>query len=354
MNATLSLKGGVNTPATLAPNREPSKAEQARRLELFEIALREERIAELEDRIDFYEEQMTSEQETSHYQITTLERMLKDSIDLGVRKLKIQEGDILVASAEFAEREDVVKAIGQMIQKLGLKNVGMVCGHIDTLDEEARRKIAEPFLADLRAKATKLQLERQKLTDYNAELEAAGNQLADDKEQLLAKIDRLKSQANARDQVIETALAGEREAKAELKRLKQLDPDGMRKRLDKHKKKAAELDAANTDLRAKNNALTKENRKLHLALDKACADINAAQKLEPIRVIEHPSLGRWELYSCERNGFYQVLDVENEVSRTVHIDDNVMIQPKQRRVPQAVAKWVVGVHNEYFGGQNNG
>jgi chromosome segregation ATPase len=273
MNATISLNNGAAHVHTA-----PSKAEQARRLELFEIALREERIAELEDRIDFYEEQMATDREESHYQI------------------------------------------GQ-----------------------------------LRKQISTLQLECQKLTDFNAELQAAGNQLADERETLQAEVERLSVQAVARDRITEKALSAQRSAEAELKRLKQLDPDSMKKRLDKHKRKAAELADANAELRAKNHALVKENRKLHMALDKACADINAAQKLEPIRVTEPPRIGRWELYSCEQEGAYQLLDLENETSRTVRVGkDGELTVPKLRPVPKAIASWVVEVHNEYFGGQING
>ena len=276
MNARLTLTDAVALPATA----EPSNDEQARRLELFEISLRDERIEELE-------------------------------LDIG-------------------------------------------CG-------QAREEALRDKVAPLRQKVCRLQLDCQRLTDYNAELEAAGDQLANDKERLQAEIERITVQAFARDRVTEKALAAQRDAEAELKRLRQLDPERLGRKVKRLQKEKTELQTAGEQLRATNKRLTlsnrelaTQNRKLDAALDKACADINAAQVLEPIRVIEPARLGRWELYSCEHEGVYQVLDVENHVSRTVHIDGGELVQPKLRALPKAIGAWVVEVHNEYFGGKNNG
>ncbi|MFN3881470.1 MAG: hypothetical protein ACK4L8_08595 [Nitrincola lacisaponensis] len=227
MNAKLSLH-----------NREPSRAEQARRLEFFEIALREDRIAELEQ-----------DRETL---INTTEAEL-----FSIRsKLKRSH-----------ERED------------------------------------EGW---------------QRETKLRDKLASAQQQLKD--------------------------------AETEIKRLRALDPERLKtqvKRLQKEKTKAA---AGAQELRTKNQHLTKQNRQLNIALDKAIADVNAGMELKPAQIFEQARIGRWELFTCAKDGWYQILDTENEVSQTVRVEAGNLVTPKMRPVPKAIAAEVLKFHQEYFGG----
>ncbi len=216
MNATLSLH-----------NREPSRAEQARRLEFFEIALREERIAELESHISF----VMSKLKTSH------------------------------------ERED------QSYQR----------------ETKLREKLAS--------------------------------------DQLMIK-----------------------DAEAEIKRMRALDPERLKaqvKRLQKEKATAAE---GTQELRVRNQQLTKQNRQLNIALDKAIADANASMELKPAQIFEPGRVGRWELFTCAKDGWYQILDTENEVSQTVRVEGGELVTPKIRPVPKAIAADVLKFHQVFFGG----
>ena len=276
MNATIRFENGV----AVLPTQEPSKAEMARRLELFEIALREERIAELE------------------------------------------------------------RTVADLTDKLGFQ-----CNEV-----QREMQVSADLARDYRHKIAQLQLECQQLQDITSEYEEAGNALADEREQLRDEVERLTSQLRATSEVGSRALDAQRAAERELKRLRELDPDGLKKRLEKHKRKAAELDKACAELRAKNHALTKANRKLDAALDKACADINAGMELKPERVFAPGRVGRWELFTCQKDGWYQLLDTEHEVSQTVRVEDGELITPKVRPVPKAIAAEVLAFHQEHFGG----
>jgi uncharacterized phage infection (PIP) family protein YhgE len=266
MNARLSLN---NRP-------EPSLAQQAHRLESFEIALREERIKELEEQLAF----MSNEQ-----------------------KLSLERG------AESLKREQT-----------------------------------------LREKISQLLRECQQLKDTRDEFEKAGNQLADDKEKLQAEVERLAIQDNANARVLAKTQQQLKEAQAEVKRLKALDPDRLSKLAKRLQKEKAEALAGAKEMRTRNHQLAKQNRKLDAALDKAVANVNAGMEIKPERVFEPGRVGRWELFTCPKDGWYQLLDTENEVSQTVRVEGSELITPKIRPVPKAVAAEVLAFHQAFFGG----
>ncbi|QEW06334.1 hypothetical protein [Nitrincola iocasae] len=141
-----------------------------------------------------------------------------------------------------------------------------------------------------------------------------------------------------------------KDAETEIKRLRALDPERLKiqvKRLQKEKAKAA---AGAQELRTKNQHLTKQNRQLNIALDKAIADANAGMELKPAQIFEQARIGRWELFTCAKDGWYQILDTENEVSQTVRVEAGNLVTPKIRPVPKAIAAEVLKFHQEYFGG----
>ena len=284
MNARLSLN---NRP-------EPSLAEQAHRLESFEIALREERIEALEEMI-------TSDREGFEYEIV----MLRDQLALMANEQKLS----LERGAESLKREQT-----------------------------------------LREKISQLLRECQQLKDTRDEFEKAGNQLADDKEKLQGEIERLIIQDNANARVLAKTQEKLKAAEAEVKRLREMEPDRLKAQVKRLQKKRTEAVAGAQKMRTRNHQLAKQNRQLDIALDKAIAQANAVQELKPERVFEPGRVGRWELFTCPKDGWYQLLDTENEVSQTVRVEGSELITPKIRPVPKAIAAEVLAFHQAFFGG----
>jgi len=284
MNARLSLN---NRP-------EPSLAEQASRLESFEIALREERIEALEEMI-------TADREGFEYEIV----MLRDQLALMANEQKLS----LERGAESLKREQT-----------------------------------------LREKVSQLLRECQQLKDTRDEFEKAGNQLADDKEKLQGEIERLIIQDNANARVLAKTQQQLKAAEAEVKRLREMEPDRLKAQVKRLQKKRTEAVAGAQKMRTRNHQLAKQNRQLDIALDKAIAQANAVQELKPERVFEPGRVGRWELFTCPKDGWYQLLDTENEVSQTVRVEGSELITPKIRPVPKAIAGEVLAFHQALFGG----
>lgn len=168
-------------------------------------------------------------------------------------------------------------------------------------------------------------------------------------EALEAEILRLTVKENSTDRVLGKALQNQRHAEAEVKRLKALDPDRLRKNLDRLKKEKVDLQVAAQELRERNHQLTKRNRQLDRALDKAIAEANSDEPLKPVVTFEPARCGKWELFTFEQNGCYQLLDVDNQVSQTVCVEAGEIQLPKVRPVPKAVAAAVVDFHGQYFG-----
>jgi len=280
----------MNARLSLNTRPEPSLAEQARRLEAFEIALREERIKELEAQIEQQNE---------------------------------REFD-LVMEVELCR----------------------------DLEKETRASLTESVESNksLRQKIVQLKQECQNLQDTKEEFERAGNQLADDKEKLQAEVERLVVQDNANARVLAKTQQQLKEAQAEVKRLKALDPDRLHKQVKRLQKEKAEALAGAKEMRTKNHQLAKQNRQLDTALDKAVADVNAGLEIKPVKVFEPGRVGRWELFTCEQNGFYQLHDAENEISQTVRVEAGELVTPKVRPVPKAIAAEVLAFHQEHFGG----
>jgi chromosome segregation ATPase len=266
----------MNARLSLNTRPEPSLAEQASRLESFEIALREERIKELEEQLAF----MSNEQ-----------------------KLSLERG------AESLKREQT-----------------------------------------LREKVSQLLRECQQLKDTRDEFEKAGNQLADDKEKLQGEIERLAIQDNANARVLAKTQQQLKAAEAEVKRLREMEPDRLKAQVKRLQKKRTEAVAGAQKMRTRNHQLAKQNRQLDIALDKAIAQANAVQELKPERIFEPGRVGRWELFTCPKDGWYQLLDTENEVSQTVRVEGSELITPKIRPVPKAIAAEVLSFHQALFGG----
>jgi uncharacterized phage infection (PIP) family protein YhgE len=305
MNARLSLN---NRP-------EPSLAQQAHRLESFEIALREERIKALEDMI-------TSSREDWEYERGVLNDQL--AMMANEQKLSLERG------AESLQREQALREANKQLE-----------------DDLALRINREQTL---REKISQLLRECQQLKDTRDEFEKAGNQLADDKEKLQAEVERLVVQDNANARVLTKTQQQLKEAQAEAKRLKALEPDRLSKLVKRLQKEKAEALAGAKEMRAKNHQLAKQNRQLDAALDKAVADVNAGMEIKPERVFEPGRVGRWELFTCPKDGWYQLLDTENEVSQTVRVEGSELITPKIRPVPKAIAAEVLAFHQAFFGG----
>ena len=279
------------------------------------------------------------------------EQALRNAV---INKLQLQDGDVLQTPDGSYE---LMSQLAQSVRDMGLKNVMFICGDIKQLDEAELRTIAEPFLAklrgttaELRQKVCSLQLECQQLKDTRDEFEKAGNQLADDKERLQGEIERLIIQDNANARVLAKTQEKLKAAEAEVKRLREMEPDRLKAQVKRLQKKRTEAVAGAQKMRTRNHQLAKQNRQLDIALDKAIAQANAVQELKPERVFEPGRVGRWELFTCPKDGWYQLLDTENEVSQTVRVEGSELITPKIRPVPKAIAGEVLAFHQAFFGG----
>ncbi|MCP8687725.1 hypothetical protein [Marinobacterium sedimentorum] len=194
---------------------------------------------------------------------------------------------------------------------------------------------AEPSMAQM-AKRLEISLLQEKLAELNQQLA------------------RLTAQADARERVIKTALDKQQALDTEVKRLRELDPDRTKKRADRLKKDKVELQDAVAQLRVTNKALLIKNRQLDTALNKAIKDINDNNAIPPVLTVELPRTGRWAIYSCERNGHYNILDITQDVSQTVQVIDGAVVTPKLRPLPKDLHATILQTHQQFHGENANG
>lgn len=329
MNARLSLN---NRP-------EPSLAEQAHRLESFEIALREERIKELEAKVAQYDTwNMAADQDI--VELTDQIAQQKEQLAFMANEQKLS----LERNAEGLKREQELR---DRVCKLLRENHQLK----DTRDEfeKAGNQLADDK-EKLQAEVEQLKKGVELRDQQNADLHDMIADVHQERDQLQAEVERLAIQDNANARVLAKTQQQLKEAQAEAKRLKALDPDRLSKLVKRLQKEKAEALAGAKEMRAKNHQLAKQNRQLDAALDKAVADVNAGMEIKPERVFEPGRVGRWELFTCPKDGWYQLLDTENEVSQTVRVEGSELITPKIRPVPKVIAAEVLAFHQAFFGG----
>lgn len=267
MNATIRMVDGRATLPASQPDVEISRAEMARRLELFEIALREERI------------------------------------------------EALQAQLAAADRAQI----------------------------ELHRSYRDQIKA--------LQQDAAVAANYIAELEDAGRQLTEERDRSRAECRKLTVASGHADQQLLQAAAEYQKLERAHKELKQLNPERLSKQVKRLQKEKAELQEATSQLRTTNKRLQRQNRELigkvatlDAALDKAIADINAGQKLEPISTLDLGALGTWEVYGCEEVGRYDLLDRTHNVSQALRIEGDTVTLPKLRPVPKKAQAMLLELH----------
>ena len=207
---------------------------------------------------------------------------------------------------------------------------------------------------------TRLQAANQNQRDFMDELERAANQLADEREQLRAEVESLVVQSVKRDKQLKAAVEAKSlsvQAKnlsdAALKKLRAMEPEKQKARIDRLKRNSDIRKQAISDLRISNRQFSEKNRalnievsKLNAALDKAVVEINNGNIMEPIRVINPPRLGSWEVFGTNAVGTYCVMDVERQTNQNVTVTPAGVEIPNVRPVPKAVQAAVETLHNE--------
>lgn len=263
-----------------------------------------------------------------------------------IATISMQNGQITLPSAglmaqrlenfEIALRDRMIADCDQQI-----KDLILVCNDHITTNKK------------LTAAHALLQIANQNQSDFISELERAGNQLADEREQLRAEVERLVVQSVARDKALKKAQLQLSTSEDTLKKLRALEPERQKARIDRLKRNSDIRKQAISDLRISNRQFSEKNRalnievnKLNLALDKAIADINAGNMMEPIRVVNPPRLGSWEIFGTNAVGTYCVMDVERQTNQNVTVTDDGVDIPNVRPVPKAVQAAVEKLHKE--------
>lgn len=245
---------------------------------------------------------------------------------------------------EIALRDQTIAELGQTIAEHEQNFDDMIAVTASQIKEVRALKAANQLLA----------FAKQNQSDFISELELAGNQLCDEREQLRAEVERLIVQSVAADRVLKKALEQQKDGEAELKKLRALDPEKLKSRLDRLKRDSNTRKQAIRDLRISNRQFSEKNRglsievsKLNATLDKAIEDINNGNIMEPIRTITPPRLGSWEIFGTNVVGTYCVLDVERQTNQQITVlDDGGTDIPKIRPIPKAVQTAAEQLHKE--------
>lgn len=330
MKQTIILKGGVATTGT-----DPlvSDAELIERLEIAEEVL------QLRDQVK--------------EQRTTID-LLEQKVGAGVGqldKLSLKDGDLIVLPEDI-DNSAVQVLVNHVKDTLGIQNIGFVMGDIAALSDEDKAELVaeqiESKVAQTRAKLVEAMQENQHLHDYNKELQQGGDSLG--KQLDHAKEDNRKLSINlVGEQRSNEALKGKiNELEKQLKALKQHNPERLKKQVAELKKANKEKQASIESLRKQNHKFVKDNSEkaktiaqMDIALEKACDDINQQNKPEPIDTINCGKLGKWNVYGTRQVNCYDVMDVKNDVSMRLHVENGQVICPEVRTPPKSLQQSII-------------
>lgn len=219
----------------------------------------------------------------------------------------------------------------------------------DTVQEFRNR--AEETEEQLQLKHTKLveaMQETQRLSEYTAELKDAGDALAAKSDTLEEECRRLSVNHAALARKLEAEQKAHKAIQAQLKKLKELDPERLKgqvanlKKANKEKQTAIEaLRKQNHEFVRDNNAKAKTIAQLDIVLEKACDDINEQNTPEPIDVINCGNMGKWNVYGTRMVNCYDVMDVKNDVSMRIHVENGVLTVPDLRTPPKSLQKKII-------------
>lgn len=296
-SSTITMdQGQAQLPPSVLAHREPTLAEEAMRLELFEIAEREYRI---------------------------------EALECEIASLK---GRLFAAEAAAGEQnQQEVEALQSQVQ--------------------AQTQQAKQIRADIVRQEQAL----LKLKDYVGELEAGANELGNQRDALQDQRDKMQEECRVLainnttlQRKLDSAGTKNAELEKQVKALKKLDPERLKKQVAELKKANAEKQQSIVDLRAQNHRFVKDNKakalqieQLDKALQKACDEMNESNAVEPLETHNLGKLGMWDIFGSPELNRYDVLDKTNNVSYGVTIEDGQVIQPKIRAVPKGLQKVLV-------------
>lgn len=266
-------------------------------------------------------------------------------------KLQLNDGD-LVLLPEDIEQDAVQMLVNHVRDTLGIKNIGFVMGDLSTLNHEEKAQLVaeqvETKVALTRGKLAETLQENQHLHDYNAELKAAADALGARGDTLEEECRRITINSHTLGRKLETEQNAHKATQGQLKKLKALDPERLQKQVIKLKKSSAEKQTAIEALRIQNNAVVKDNKtkaatiaKMDLALETKCEDINEQNTPNPLEVVNCGNLGRWNIYGTQQVNCYDIMDVKNNVSMRLQINDGALIVPEIRALPKSLQQRIL-------------
>lgn len=285
---TITMNQGKATlPPVVTP--EPSLAEQATRLELFEIAQLRYRIEALQHEIAGWKGRLHA----------------AESANSGELEQKVAD-----LEAQLAGEADKYK------------------------------DLKKKFVTNAR------KIEEQEA--FIKELKSAGDALGDERDQLQEFCRKQAINRTTAERKLADAQTCNAALEKQLKELKKLDPERLQKQVKKLQKDNKEKQESIEELRKQNHRFLKDNtakakqvEQLDKALDRACKDINNANSVEPLEEHNLGALGRWKIYGSPETNKYDVLDVTNNVSYGVEVKDGQVIQPKVRNMPKNLQKTLI-------------
>lgn len=291
-----------------------TNAEMARRLEMFEIALRENTIVDLQRQIASDREQVFT-------------------------ALALANDDVILFKSE--PTEDLIEAFKHEVNRKQLTGVVAIFGaDVSVLNDDEKDHLRSQLASDLVAEIDELKQHQLKMAENIAHVQ---NERDASKRLLDTLVDKYNIQCAHAEKLSDDLYT----ANQEIKRLNALEPDRSKSRIKRLLDDKTALKEAVDDLRRNNKKLKVVNRQLDTALDKAKADINTGTGVEPLKVIRDAKLGTFEIYGTESIGHYTVMDMQNLTNQQVEAFTNGSVNvPRPRPVPKAIQTAVAQIHAE--------
>ncbi len=291
-----------------------TNAEIARRLEMFEIALRENTIVDLQRQIASDREQVFT-------------------------ALALANDDVILFKSE--PTEDLIEAFKHEVNRKQLTGVVAIFGaDVSVLNDDEKDHLRSQLASDLVAEIDELNKHKSNTAKIIEHIQSTCDSWKSTAVEVLFKYKNQCAHSEKLSKDLYTA-------NQEIKRLNALEPDRSKSRIKRLLDDKTALKEAVDDLRRNNKKLTVVNRQLDIALDKAKADINTGTGVEPLKVIRDAKLGTFEIYGTESIGHYTVMDMQNLTNQQVEAFTNGSVNvPRPRPVPKVIQTAVAQIHAE--------
>ena len=295
--------------------------------------------AELAQRLELFEQNLKLEQENQALQAQV------EFMQQGQRELHRQYQEKLAANATGNADNAEVEALRTELEE-ERKHCANYVGLFDEMTAQRNEAVEE-----LKADNLRLALQSEQIDGLNEHVKAlqtVSNELRTERDNIQKTCERLTVNLQTETKAHAATKTALRNAEKRVKELNTLQPEKLKKQVAELKKTSKQKQTDIEALRRQNHGLVKDNKnkantiaQMDVALEKACDDINAQNAPEPIDTINLGALGKWNVYGTRQINCYDVMDVKNNVSMRLHVEDNAVICPEVRTPPQSLQKAII-------------